>query len=378
MRAWWRSVWCGAVLIAAASAPAQPTQPATAPATQTAPYVATVPVGFVRLTGKGLVGPRVVFCSKTDAKWVQTALLPEGPTTRPTTMPADLLAQLQAKRQPFVARIAADLALTPAQAADEMDHHILPFAQRMQSMQVSVIFLVVSLEELRQITRDGWQNRQFDFNHVAGEPVFLGARLDLAVDRQSDDTIYPVLFDAKFDTPSLAKEINAHIRQDESAIAASMSVRGMSSMQVQLSEVLQREAADALHATPDQQWFYIGLVGNLPTRWMAFLTGGDPDSLLYGLEAPNPKNPVRAAGLDLLHPMALSSIQPAGLPLYEDAVRRRSTWIVDQWIRKAGLDGVHKTMAALRANPPTDGPALVKTIKDTTSFDAAPMLAPQE
>jgi hypothetical protein len=66
------------------------------------------------------------------------------------------------------------------------------------------------------------------------------------------------------------------------------------------------------------------------------------------------------------------------VPLYEDAFRRRCTWIIDYWLRHADPGSLHKTMVALRANPPANCAALVKTIKDVTNTDLMPELVPQE
>jgi len=361
-----------------ATEPATNQAAATGPTTTRVRYVATLPPGFVRLSGQGAFWPRVIFCTKDDASWLAAALTPVGPSTRPTTMPSDILAQLQAKRQQMIDRISNDLAITPAQAADELDHHIVPFARDMQSMQPSVIFLITSVPDLRKILRDGWDNRQFRYNAAANESVYMGAHMDIAVGRPADDTVFPVVFDPSNTHETITSRLNQHIRQDESVVAVDVSVRAQSSMQLQFADLLARQAVAPLHAKDDQQWFYVGLLGVLPTRWMAQLTGGDADHLLAGLEEPNRSNPLRAAGFDLSHPMPLSSLQPSAVPLYEDAFRRRSAWIVDYWLQHVDPDSLHKTMVALRANPPADCAALLKTIKTVTGTDLMPELVPQD
>lgn len=377
-------LWVGCAA-ATAQITATMTQPATdqsaattQPTTAHVRYVATVPPGFARLSGQGAFWSRIIFCPKDDASWLAAALTPAGPATRPTTMPADILQQLQAKRQQLIDRISDDLAITPAQTASELDQHILPYVQKMQSMQPSVIFLVTTVTDLRKILNQGWENPQFRFNPDANESVYLGAHLDLTVGRASDDSVFPVIFNPDDKHAAITTGLNQRIRQDETVIAADVSVRAQSSLQMQFANLLDRKLVSTLKAKDDQQWFFVGLLGVLPTKWMALLTGGNENQLLGGLEQPNPSNPLRAAGLDLTHPVAFSSLEPSAIPLYEDAFRRRSTWIVDYWLQHSPPDSLHKTMAALRANPPPDCAALVNIIKSNTGADLMPQLLPQE
>jgi hypothetical protein len=376
-------LWLGgaaatAQITAAMTQPATDQTATTEPTTTRARYVATIPPGFVRISGQGAFWSRTIFCPKDDASWLADALTPAGPATRPTTMPADLLQQLQAKRQKLIDRISDDLAITPAQATNELDQHLLPYVQIMQSMQPSVIFLVTTVVDLRKILHQGWENPQFRFNPDANESVYLGAHVDLAVGRAGDDSVFPVIYRPNEKHEVVTTQLNEHIREDEAVLATDVSVRAQSSLQMQFSNLLDRELVSGLKAKDDQQWFYVGLLGVLPTKWMALLTGGDENQMLIGLERPNPANPLRAAGLDLIHPVAFSSLQPSAIPLYEDAYRRRSTFIVDYWLEHAPPGSLHKTMVGLRANPPADCAALVNIIKSATGANLMPLLVPQE
>jgi hypothetical protein len=359
--------------------PSPATTTTTAPTTQRAPYRVTIPPGFVRLTADGAFWPRVVLCNQIEADWIKAAMSPPGPATRPTTMPTDLLVATKQKRDTLIARIADDLAAPdPSLIATQVDQKILALAQKLAEMQPSLIFIVADTDELRDAVRGGWANREFDYNRAANVPVFRGGHLDLALDRPGDDTLFPVFFDPSSPQADRIKKINSAIRSDESAAAASVSDRSLALVQSRLAAL----AADVLNPIvkpqPDQQWFYVGLVSDCSARWIALITGSDADAMIHILARPDRYNPVRAAALDLLHPPELKNLRPGAVQPYEDAFRRRALALFDDWLRQSGPQGLHKTIAALRANPPADGPALLKTIKDVTKIDLTPALAPQE
>src|SRR4051794_34841691 len=87
------------------AAPAAPAAPTSAPAP---PHKVTIPPGFKVVGAKD----RRAICEQPDEAWVTAALGKVQPTTRPTTMPAQLLAKLDQQRTPLLQQFAADLALT--------------------------------------------------------------------------------------------------------------------------------------------------------------------------------------------------------------------------------------------------------------------------
>src|SRR5205809_3881326 len=101
----------------ASSAFAAPEAPSTAPTpapatSQRARQVLVVPPGFQVIEAAG----RRVVCEPVDAEWVRAALADLTPTTRPTTMPSDLLQKLLASRDKLTAQMQADLALSDSTA----------------------------------------------------------------------------------------------------------------------------------------------------------------------------------------------------------------------------------------------------------------------
>ena len=96
------TVSVSALRAANATAPAAPTS---APAP---PRKVVIPNGFKVVT----VGNRHVICEPADEAWVATALGKAQPTTRPSTMPADLVQRLTDQRTPTLQQFARDLALS--------------------------------------------------------------------------------------------------------------------------------------------------------------------------------------------------------------------------------------------------------------------------
>src|SRR3954452_558825 len=123
---------------------AQPpaTAPATAPATtQRERQVLVVPPRFQVIEAAG----RRIVCEPIDADWVRAAAADITPTTRPTTMPTDLLQKLVASREKLTAQMQADLAMTDTAAiAKFLDEKLIANLRKLDELKPSIYFMVVS------------------------------------------------------------------------------------------------------------------------------------------------------------------------------------------------------------------------------------------
>jgi hypothetical protein len=63
--------------------------------------------------------------------------------------------------------------------------------------------------------------------------------------------------------------------------------------------------------------------------------------------------------------------------LYVQAMRRKAVAAVNRWAKEKGDASLTKVLAAVRANKPADGAALVKLIQEQTGVDLSKDLAPQ-
>jgi hypothetical protein len=135
---------------------------------------------------------------------------------------------------------------------------------------------------------------------------------------------------------------------------------------------------DPLGLKADQAWLALGVTGFLAARYSAPIIGVQQDELIAAMTADRRRNTIRAATIDLLHPTPASNLREQYVPLYLDAMRRKSTLVVQDWVAQAGDDAIPKTLAALRQTKPADGPALLKLIQQTTGVDLSQNLAPAQ
>jgi hypothetical protein len=137
------------------------------------------------------------------------------------------------------------------------------------------------------------------------------------------------------------------------------------------------QAMAPLKPKPDQQWFTFGVSSVLGARYAAQLIGAPAEEVLAGLSMDDPRNPIRPATLDLLHPADPAQLRSSYLPAYIDAYNRKSVRATRALLDKAGDGAAAKVLAAWKASPPADGAALVALIKSATGVDIAADLRAQ-
>ncbi len=333
---------------------------------------AVLPQGFARVELEG----RVFFLEPADEAWVRAAVESATPATMPTTMPADLLDRLIAKRRSIVQRMVRDLALSDAKPIEEyIDQRLKAFLQRMDDYRPPLVYLVATSPRLTEIMKQGWSDPRFHYNRVA-EEVQYSTRVSLALDER-DDTVVPLLYSADETPDARQRRIIEEIRGTEGSILDAVSRETLAMTTVGLVELVSSQALTALNLKPDQEWLGVGIAGVLAAIYVADLSGMSADQLVDGLTQENRGNPIRPATIDLLHPMNLNELRPQMLGAYLDAYRRRAMQTVRSLYNRGGDGAIAKVIAAIRANPPADGPALVKLIQQTTGVDLTDSLRPQ-
>src|SRR4051794_6077 len=328
--------------------------PAPAPTTtQTVPRRQLVmPPGFHRVTA----GSRVALCEDADHAWVQHVLSETKPATQPNTMPADLVKMLGERRELLKGRITADLSLLDPAAVDKLfDQTLLPQAKKLQQFQVPVFYLVCTRDRLRQLLKSGWEDPRFYYNRAADDVAF-DTELRLTIDRPMDDMIMPAVYPA--DTPASAREtfLANVVRRNELSVADAVSRQVQVATQIAMIEFIHEQAVAPLKLKPDQEWFGLGVEQVLACRYMADLTGGSYEQYVDRMQRDDPRNRIRAATIDLLHPSEEQSMRREWVPLYRDAYRVKSARVIHELISKAGLGAVPMVLSAGGASPPPPGP----------------------
>lgn len=360
------------LVVAALPASAQPapsTAPATGPATQPQrPRKAvSVPPGFKLIED----GPRRALCQPADEAWVRDALADRQPTTRPTTMPSDLLARVTAQRDDLVARMAADLAMPdPAAARALFDEQLIPLLRRTADFHAPIFFLVTTRDGLRDLVKNGWSDPQqrYHYNRAAGQ-VSIDKRLTLTIDGDSDDQVLAVLYDPGDEVPARRDRLTAELRGVEGQLAYEVANRTLLAVQLQFVNFITTSTVEPMNLPREQQWFGVGLIGVLSARYLETVNGSPPDSILNNMIVEDRRNPVRQQTIDLMNPMDLLELREVARPAYATAMQRKSTGAVKALVDRAGPGALPKVIAALRAAPPKDGPGLVTLIVQQTGID---------
>lgn len=356
---------------APAVAPAQSAPAATPATSQRAPYRLTVPQGFEI---KEMAGRRFLI-EAADVDWVTQAVQGVQPTTRPTTMPADLVTSLQAHREQLQQQIIADLGLADASLVNEqIDKQWIPLLERFEKISPPIYFMPVQRSRLKQLLKDGWTNPRFKYNR-AMDDVLFDMRMTFATDRQMDDSIIPMIFeDSESDTVKNAR-ITDTIQALEAYLQSEVSTQAQLQLQLSMIAFLEDQIGQKVRLKTDQVWFRIGLASALSCQYAATVTGVSADTLTVVMCIDPLRPVVRSGPIDLLHPTKISDLKPEVIDQYADALRRKSTRVMSVLVRK------HRTQVAamlqqMSAKPPVSGQELLEEIQQATGVDLSAKVRP--
>lgn len=346
------------------------TGPATLPTTQeatTAPARRAVvaPPGFERVEGAGVV----VFCQEADAGWVRETLSAYKPATRPSTMPADLLARVAEQRGAVVEMMRKDLGLTDKAALDRLfDETVLPGLRQVEGFRPALFYVVTTPPVLKDLIKNGkWSDPRLRFNRVADE-VFVDA-IALSVDKPMDDTIIPVMHDEAWDAARRKEHLTQALQQVDREISQRLSGQAQFDCHRAMIDFMMKSVFEPLKLKLGQQWFGLGAAGVLSCDYAHLLTGADKRQLMAMLLVEVRRSPVPTSSIDLLNPMDVSSLRREAVGGYTDAFRRKSVFVARKWIDKGGRESVTRVLESVRKNPPADGAALLELIKADSGVD---------
>lgn len=367
----WRAALAGCALFLAlcGTSIAQPAiPPASQPATQPVQrprHVMKIPPGFHKVEA----GFRVVLCEPADDAWVKAAINDTPPTTMPTTMPADVIDQLKNRRQILKARIAGDLSLPDTKLVDDLiDKTMIPQASKLNDVQPPIFYLVATRERIRDLLKAGWTDPNFHYNRVSDD-VHFTPDLRLSDDRPMDDMVMPVLYKPEQSPAERQKSLAAVMQSNEAAVVTAFSRRCQLVAQLAIIDFIQKQAIEPLKLKDDQQWLGLGMQAVLSAKYLRDLLGVSEHELLDRMTRDNTSNPIRPEAVDLLKPANRDDMRPEWVPLYGDSFRVKSARVVRAWSDRCGESAIATTLAAMRKNPPADGPALLKLIQVTTGVD---------
>jgi hypothetical protein len=346
--------------------------PAAAPTSAPAPpRKVALPKGFKVVT----VNNRNVICEPAEEAWVVTALGKVQATTKPATLPAQLLQRLIDQRTPLLQQLARDLALTDlTAAAATYDKDLVGAVRALDEYKPTIYYLVATPDRLADLMRNGWSDPHFYYNRAADAVTFNPVGV-LTTDRPQDDVLFPAAYDGK-DTPDKRSEnLSIAIGSTEASIQASIEIKGRTTVGATFAQLVNDNGVKPLNLKEDQQWFGLGMAAILSAKYAAAITLEPAAGLMDMLTMEHPANPLKTSAVDLVHPQDTKLMREEALPAYYDTVRRKSARAVRFLIDKGGEQALPKTIVAIRDKKPADGPALVAVIKAATGVDLTPQLA---
>ena len=346
--------------------------PAGAPAASqpAPPRKVVVPEGFKPLAING----RNVLIEPADEAWVTAALSKIEPTTKPATLPANLLQKLTSQREALLRQVAIDLALRDLTAAARTyDLELVAPIRTLDNYRPPVFYLVASSDRIGELLRAGWTDPHFYYNRAADAVSFNPAGM-LTADRPQDEVIFPATYDPKATPEEKGQALANSVAAIEESIQQSIEIRARTLVGAQLASIIQTQGVEPLALKEDQQWFGLGLASVLSAKYASMITGDARADLIKMLTAEHPANPIPTTAVDLLHPLSVTDMRQDMLPAYFDAVRRKSARAMQSLAEKAGDAAIPKAITAIREKKPADGPAMVKVVQEATGVDLTPML----
>lgn len=355
----------------AATVPA--TAPSTVPTSGPARPRLEVPPGFVRID----VGTRHLLIEPADEAWVREAVAEAGklPVTRPSTLPADLLAAVTSRFDEVVARIAEDLAADKGAVGKSVEQALKRTLEDFESRPVESVGMVTTRERLRELGRRGWENPSFRYNRVADEVYFSDAFV-LSSDVDAADSLVPMVYDATLAADARLRSIVEGFRRLDAVVLRAKSQRGQFLLQAALLRVLGEHTLPGSELKPDQEWLRVGVVGVLTAKYTSMLSGVPRRAVVEAMTADPRRGGLRARTIDLLGPMDPAVMRREAVMPYADALRRKSVKVADDLVLRHGDEVLPRILRAVAEKKPADGKALVEVVREVTGTDITPWLRP--
>lgn len=332
---------------------------------------ADLPAGFIRVAAGG----RTVIVPADRADDTRAALESVQPPELPTTMPADLVARLREHRRAVIDRIATDLLIDDRQPIESFyDDQLIPAIERYNAFAPDISYLWSPRDRLKAAMKAGWSNPRFYYNRAADE-VMIQSQLSLDIDAPAGEILLPALYNA--DTPPDQRRtvLTTAIQDAERGMARELATAAQLQVHLAFLQFIEQHLADTL-AAPDSQWLGLGLAGALGASYASMITGIDAIAFIRVSVAELPQTPVHARGVDLLNPTPEADLREQYIQPYRQAMRRKATAVVFDWITQSDEIAVPDTLRQIRDRNPKDGESIVAIIKEISDVDLTDKLKP--
>ena len=342
-----------------------------------APRVVSLPPGFVLVE----VGRYRFMCEPVDQDAVRTGVAQVAPTTRPTTMPADLMSRISERQDELVKQIVKDLALSDDTKPRALfEERLIPMMRRLGTIDTRspMVYLVTTRKRLIVLLKSGaWSDPALYYNRAADDVAFDLA-LTINPERDFDDTLVPVLYDDKDDAETRQRTLVGVVQTTDRELTQYASTSATLAVHLSFVGLVGDDVIKPMKFKLDQDWFGMGMIGVLASKYTSQITGVPQENVISAMTNENPRAPVRASSIDLLNPVAPQDLNPRFARPYIDALGRRATQVVYDWVKQVGDENVTKTLTSLQSTPAADGPALVARIREITGADLTSKLGAEK
>jgi hypothetical protein len=203
--------------------------------------------------------------------------------------------------------------------------------------------------------------------------LMLKAGVTLDTEKPMDDIILPIIFADGATADQKVETIGRVVRSSEHNIQSQVAARAQVVIQLTIADFINDEAIVPLKLQPDQQWFRFGVCSVLSAKYLSQISGMPLSDIIARMTNEPEGTQVKAATVDLIHPVNAADLRDDVVPYYIEAMRRKSTLVIWNWTRGEGAV-LGKAIEALRKTPAADGAALVQTIKQATGTDLSAKL----
>ena len=337
-----------------------------------APHQAEIPPGYHVLT----VGTRQIICEPTDDDWVRTAASAVAPSKRPTTMPSDILAALAQRRSDLTAMVQADFALSDPKAfSDCIDQDLIPQLSKFQALSPAVYYFPITHDKLLALMQNGWTDPRYHYLRFAHQ-VDYSDGIAISIDHPMDDLVMWVEIKETDSPQARGDALIKGIAEFETQFPVAVSLFGQSGTRNVFADFLLNQEMVPLKLAATEGWFAHSVSELYAIKYATFLTGSSRRGLISVLLRGDPRNPLDWPPLDLVHPLDPGGMWPEYRKIYDNAVIRKGSFVVDSWMNKGGDGVLAKALPALRAGSPQNAADLIKIIQQSTGIDLTPVMLP--
>ena len=172
--------------------------------------------------------------------------------------------------------------------------------------------------------------------------------VDISIDHPMDDQVMWVdIHDG--DTASQCSDaLVEEIADFEARYPLAVSLYAQSGTRNVLADYVLRKVFGPIKLAPTEQWFSHSAAELYAIKYATYLSGSWRRGLVLALLRGDPRNPLDWQPLDLVHPLDPTSMWPDYLKIYNNAVMRKGSFVIDQWMTKGGDEVMAKTLPVMR------------------------------